>query len=279
MAEQEELENLIGAMSASAIAQLDEVNAQVPGGPAREANSGVADVVFLSCSGRNLFANSGSGQAASFSHTETTPFARLNLGGKTLFSTLDDFGGSRRFLRGLTESPFGQIDLAKSITDAQTAWNVGTVPGGHLLSLDGPGPKRILSINGLVESIPTQGSLPVPDFSTVSWSISNTPSPGVPMPSPPPVPPPEPITAEAFWWGFHFIIPETLMDEWTQTGVAVGKVIQAASTFAGPASIFVNLFGAFVEAEFQLCRAVDQGNGVFVSMCWFAPGIFVPTTR
>src|SRR5262245_60063196 len=130
MAEKEELEALKGEIGPAAIDQLDAVNSMVPAGAAREPNSGIADVVFLRCLGQNMIGGSNTGQAAPLSFKETTPFARLEIGGKTRFCSMDDQGGSHRFLRGLTSSQFGQIDLVESISEPETGWNVSEVIGG-----------------------------------------------------------------------------------------------------------------------------------------------------
>lgn len=41
---------------------------------------------------------------------------------------------------------------------------------------------------------------------------------------------------------------------------------------------FVAALVAYIELEWGLMKAVDRGNGVYLSMSWFAAGIFIPTT-
>jgi hypothetical protein len=88
---------------------------------------------------------------------------------------------------------------------------------------------------------------------------------------------PAQITAQAFWWGFHFVVPEELMEVWTSAGIGLGAVLAAVAPETGPAAPFVWLAGAYLAAEFELAKRVNRGRGVYVSMLWVAPGIFLPT--
>ena len=87
------------------------------------------------------------------------------------------------------------------------------------------------------------------------------------------------ITAKAFWWGFHLDIPNQALDdigEAIKTGAAVSALI---GTVSGPATPFIALAVGFIEIEYAWMRGVNRGNGVYLSMSWFAAGIFVPTAR
>ena len=101
-----------------------------------------------------------------------------------------------------------------------------------------------------------------------------------------PYPTQPPTYAEAFWWGFHVVIPHEAM-QWLDVAFGSGLIANAAALGAviGPtlsvpvagwvlAALFVYLM-----AEWGLCHACDKGNGIYLSMTWIAPGIFVPTTR
>ncbi|QSQ14532.1 hypothetical protein [Myxococcus landrumensis] len=41
----------------------------------------------------------------------------------------------------------------------------------------------------------------------------------------------------------------------------------------GPAASFVSLAAAFLAGALQLLRNLDKGNGVYLSMSWFVPGV------
>lgn len=83
----------------------------------------------------------------------------------------------------------------------------------------------------------------------------------------------------AFWWGFHIQISH----EDLQTFLASADPINAAIGAIGggipsPAAPFIALAAAFVAGALGLLRSLDRGSGVYVSMSWFAPGAFVPTS-
>ncbi len=86
------------------------------------------------------------------------------------------------------------------------------------------------------------------------------------------------ISVQAFWWGFHFVIPEKVMNQWETGGTSVASFIAALAPVTGPAAPFVALAAAYVAAEFGLMKAVDRGRGVYLSMLWIVPGVFVPTS-
>jgi hypothetical protein len=83
----------------------------------------------------------------------------------------------------------------------------------------------------------------------------------------------------AFWWGFHIQISHQDL----QTFLASADPINAAIGAIGggipsPAAPFIALAAAFVAGALGLLRSLDRGSGVYVSMSWFAPGVFVPTS-
>ena len=64
----------------------------------------------------------------------------------------------------------------------------------------------------------------------------------------------------------------------TALGAVLGPAIAAASTIPVAGWVLAALF-VYLMAEWGICHAVDRGNGIYLSMTWVAPGIFVPTTR
>lgn len=89
------------------------------------------------------------------------------------------------------------------------------------------------------------------------------------------------ITAEAFWWGYHFVIPESAMKDFTDAGdvtaafMGLGGAVIAAS--GGSLAPVVAIVAAYVAAELALMRAVDRGKGVYLSASWASPAAIVPT--
>jgi hypothetical protein len=82
-----------------------------------------------------------------------------------------------------------------------------------------------------------------------------------------------------YWWGFHFEIGHT---DLTNVLNAADKVAALAGTINGaipsPVQPFVGLAVKFVAGADALLRSLDTGNGIYLSMSWFAPGAFIPTT-
>ena len=158
-------------------------------------------------------------------------------------------------------------------------------------------PKFILPIlvkgpNQNVTGTTTTPPTTTPPTTTPPTTTPPTTTPPTPPTTTPPTPTtvaPGSITVEAFWWGFHFVIPESVMAAWTTTGAAAGSfavsvtafisAVGGSATAAGPAAPYVAIAGAYVAAECAAMKALDQGHGVYLSMSWFAPGLFAPTPR
>jgi len=101
--------------------------------------------------------------------------------------------------------------------------------------------------------------------------------------NPPPAPPPQPIpspTVTAFWWGLQFAFPEPALK-----GLLLSENIEAAALGVLSAALFeipvaalvVAALAAAIAIQAQVYAAVDQGNGIYLSMLWIAPDVFVPT--
>src|SRR5262249_33300214 len=89
---------------------------------------------------------------------------------------------------------------------------------------------------------------------------------------------------KTFGWGFHIQFSHS---EVVSIEDAVDKIKQAGdlaekAPVDGNAGAYVKFVGALVSfiagIVAPLLKTIDQGNGIYVSMLWFAPGIFVPTT-
>ena len=86
------------------------------------------------------------------------------------------------------------------------------------------------------------------------------------------------VIVEAYPWGFHFRIPESVMGQFTDTGSAAAKFTGAIAPFTGPAAPYIAAAAAYCALEMSLMKSVDHGRGVYLSMLWVAPGVFVPTS-
>jgi hypothetical protein len=102
---------------------------------------------------------------------------------------------------------------------------------------------------------------------------------GPPGPPGPPPPPPQPgaVKVEAFWWGFHFVFPHDVLVYITTTADVINTVVELIGPETGPAAPFVELAAALVQKMIDNMRNMDVGNGIYFSMTWLLPGVFVPT--
>lgn len=83
----------------------------------------------------------------------------------------------------------------------------------------------------------------------------------------------------AFWWGFHIQISHEdvrgVIDAINGAQVLIGAL---GSNVPAKVRPFLAPVQVFLEISKAVLQALDRGNGVYISMSWFAPGIFVPTS-
>jgi hypothetical protein len=83
----------------------------------------------------------------------------------------------------------------------------------------------------------------------------------------------------AFWWGFHIQISHEDLQAFLGGAGTVNTIVDMiGGSIPSPAQPFIKLAAAFVAGALGLLGGLDHGRGVYVSMSWFAPGIFVPTS-
>ncbi|XVV08190.1 PLAT/LH2 domain-containing protein [Actinoplanes sp. CA-131856] len=83
----------------------------------------------------------------------------------------------------------------------------------------------------------------------------------------------------AFWWGFHVQFSHedlvTILDSADMVNTTVAVI---GGNIPSPAAPWIKMLAPFIAALHDGLRSLDHGNGIYVSMSWFAPGVFVPTT-
>jgi hypothetical protein len=87
-----------------------------------------------------------------------------------------------------------------------------------------------------------------------------------------------PPIVRAFWWGFHIECSSQGLRDFVGVADPINTIAAAIGPVTGPAAPFVLAAAAFIAGMLQTLRNLDQGNGVYISMSWFALGIFIPTT-
>lgn len=85
--------------------------------------------------------------------------------------------------------------------------------------------------------------------------------------------------ARAFWWGFHIQVSHEDVQVITSALDGAAMLISALGDNC-PAAIrpFLPVVRVFLDVSRAVLQALDRGNGVYISMSWFAPGVFVPTS-
>jgi hypothetical protein len=85
--------------------------------------------------------------------------------------------------------------------------------------------------------------------------------------------------ARAFWWGFHIQISHEDVQMIVNGMNGAGQLIAALTPLVPPViRPFLAVAKIFLDVSAAVLRALDRGRGVYISMSWFAPGIFVPTS-
>lgn len=79
----------------------------------------------------------------------------------------------------------------------------------------------------------------------------------------------------ASWWGFQLYIPSGDLQAFTNDASVIAGAVAAVGSSISP---WVTLIAGFIAAALQALKALDHGRGIWISMSWFAPGAFVPTS-
>jgi len=94
-----------------------------------------------------------------------------------------------------------------------------------------------------------------------------------------PVPTPK-SHANIFWWGLQIAVVESDLERIAASANIQLAAHQIASSVLTPLAIgeiFISEIASFLSINSLILHVVDRGNGVYITMSWLAPGIFVPT--
>lgn len=84
---------------------------------------------------------------------------------------------------------------------------------------------------------------------------------------------------QAFWWGFHVQLSHEDLASFVSGAQGVNTIVGTiGGSIPSPAAPWIRLAAEFIAGALGLLSSLDRGAGVFISMSWFAPGIFVPTS-
>jgi hypothetical protein len=86
------------------------------------------------------------------------------------------------------------------------------------------------------------------------------------------------VAVRAFWWGFHVQISHEALESILSSGDSLNATVDAiGGSIPSPAQPWIKLLAPFVAGVHALLRSIDRGDGIYISMSWFAPGVFIPT--
>ena len=85
------------------------------------------------------------------------------------------------------------------------------------------------------------------------------------------------IRCRDYWWGFQLEIPHPVLVAWGDRSTELTDVTGVIGAVAGPAGPFTRRAASFVARELAQLATLDHGAGVYVSMTWMAPNVFIPT--
>jgi hypothetical protein len=81
-----------------------------------------------------------------------------------------------------------------------------------------------------------------------------------------------------FWWGMNLKLNHEELETVLASADAVGAITGlVGGVVPGAAKAYIELIATFIKASGEVLRRVDEGYGVYISMSWFAVGMFVPT--
>jgi hypothetical protein len=79
-------------------------------------------------------------------------------------------------------------------------------------------------------------------------------------------------------WGFHVEVGHEDLETVLNSADAVNSLVALiGGNIPSPAAPWIKLLAPFVASIHQRLRELDRGNGIYISMSWFAPGVFIPT--
>jgi hypothetical protein len=84
---------------------------------------------------------------------------------------------------------------------------------------------------------------------------------------------------QGYWWGFQIKVSHGDLDVFLAIADPLNTISAALTAVLWPpAAPFIGLAAEFITSMLALLKELDHGNGVYISMSWFAPGVFVPAT-
>jgi hypothetical protein len=91
-------------------------------------------------------------------------------------------------------------------------------------------------------------------------------------------PPSGNIACREYWWGFQLEIPHDILSAWQAGVTEPGDIADAIGSGTGPSAPFRRRVAYWIARRLDDLQQLDRGAGVYTSMTWMAPNIFVPAS-
>lgn len=85
------------------------------------------------------------------------------------------------------------------------------------------------------------------------------------------------IACREYWWGFQLEIPHGVLTDWCGSSLESAAIAAAIDTGVGPAAAFRRRLAGWIANRLPELQQLDQGAGVYTSMTWIAPNVFIAT--
>ncbi|MEH1843176.1 MAG: hypothetical protein V7L20_31690 [Nostoc sp.] len=87
------------------------------------------------------------------------------------------------------------------------------------------------------------------------------------------------VATHVFWWGFNIEISHSALNSFINSADPINTAIDTiGGSTTGAAAPWIKLIALFIAGALKLLKTLDKGRGIYISMSWFAPGIFIPTS-
>lgn len=85
------------------------------------------------------------------------------------------------------------------------------------------------------------------------------------------------ISCHEYWWGFQLEIPHAVLAAWDPAATDFEHIVAAIGPGIGPSGPFRRRVAIWIAGRLVELQHLDRGAGVYASMTWMAPNIFIPT--
>ena len=84
------------------------------------------------------------------------------------------------------------------------------------------------------------------------------------------------IACREYWWGFQLEIPHAILERWSIESADPAHIAAEIGAGIGPSAAFRRRVAAWIARRLAKLVQLDRGAGVYTSMTWMAPNIFIP---